>query len=206
MSELSADPGQDPVSERVCTTSEAARLLGVSNTTIQIMVERGELRAWKTRGGHRRISLAAVEQLRRARGSSPDPRENRSLQVLVCEDDPALRFLYQRTLESWDLPLTLTVASDGMEALLLIERKRPDLLITDLSMKPMDGFRLLRMLRERDEFAGLAVVAVSGLDDPEIAARGGLPAGVALHRKPVSFDRLRGFVEAHALRLVAGLD
>ncbi|MFM8557014.1 MAG: excisionase family DNA-binding protein [Betaproteobacteria bacterium] len=35
----------------VCTTSEAARRLGVSSTTVQVMVERGELKAWRTRGG-----------------------------------------------------------------------------------------------------------------------------------------------------------
>ena len=58
----------------VCTTSEAARLLGVSNTTVQVMVERGELRAWKTRGGHRRIDRASIDALRAARAAGEGPR------------------------------------------------------------------------------------------------------------------------------------
>lgn len=52
----------------VCTTSEAARRLGVSSTTVQVMVERGELKAWRTRGGHRRISLDSVDSVQRQRG------------------------------------------------------------------------------------------------------------------------------------------
>ena len=49
------------------STREAAKLLGVSLTTAQIMVEKGELQAWKTSGGHRRISVEAVEKALRQR-------------------------------------------------------------------------------------------------------------------------------------------
>ena len=52
----------------VCTTSEAARRLGVSSTTVEVMVERGEVNAWRTRGGHRRISVDSVESIQRQRG------------------------------------------------------------------------------------------------------------------------------------------
>lgn len=190
-----------PARARICTTSEAARLLGVSNTTVQIMVERGELQAWKTRGGHRRINLDAVESIRRARGlRDPASATGATVNVLVADDDPTLRVLLESALDTWGLPLNVTTAADGMEALLLIERSRPDLLITDLHMRPMDGFELLRMLRARREFDAMAVIVLTALDDSELAQRGGLPRGVAVYHKPVQIERLRGFVEAHVLR------
>lgn len=191
----------EPMPSEVCTTSEAARLLGVSNTTVQTMVERGELRAWKTLGGHRRISLAAIDELRQQRSGRSDRRGvGALLTVLVVEDDEMLRTVYAARIESWGLPIRLLTASDGMDALLLIERNRPDVLISDLMMAPMDGFELLRRLRERREFDGMSIVAVSSLDAAEVERRGGLPRGVALFGKPVPFDKLEGFVQALALR------
>jgi excisionase family DNA binding protein len=64
-SETSLEPDssvQDHVS-----TFEAARMLGMAVRSVQLMVDRNELRAWKTPGGHRRISRESVEQWVRGR-------------------------------------------------------------------------------------------------------------------------------------------
>ena len=45
------------------TTRQAATLLNVSVRTVQLWVERGVLQAWKTAGGHRRISVSSIQQL-----------------------------------------------------------------------------------------------------------------------------------------------
>lgn len=47
----------------ILTTREAAHLLGVAVSTVQIWMESGALPAWKTPGGHRRVRLSAVRQL-----------------------------------------------------------------------------------------------------------------------------------------------
>ncbi|QOY94250.1 excisionase family DNA-binding protein [Massilia sp. UMI-21] len=47
----------------ILTTREAARLLGVAVSTVQIWIESGALPAWKTPGGHRRVRLSGVRQL-----------------------------------------------------------------------------------------------------------------------------------------------
>jgi len=53
----------------VCTTREAAELLGVSLRTVQLWVDSGVLQAWKTAGGHRRVSRQSIDALRN--GQSP---------------------------------------------------------------------------------------------------------------------------------------
>ncbi len=185
----------------VCSTSAAARLLGVSNTTVQIMVERGDLLAWKTRGGHRRISVDSLQALRGARVRAASGHDSRApLIVLVVEADPAQRRLYDDTLTGWGLPVRLLLAADTFDALLLAGRHRPDVLVTDLPTRPVDGLEMLRRLRIRAEFDATALVVVSALDDAQIAARGGLPGGVVHYRKPIPFDMLRGFIEASALQ------
>ena len=45
-----------------CSTRDVARVLGLAVRSVQLMVDRGELEAWKTPGGHRRIARASVEQ------------------------------------------------------------------------------------------------------------------------------------------------
>ena len=45
------------------TTRQTAKLLNVSVRTVQLWVENGTLQAWKTIGGHRRISVGSVQQL-----------------------------------------------------------------------------------------------------------------------------------------------
>jgi excisionase family DNA binding protein len=47
----------------ILTTREAAQLLGVAVSTVQIWMESGALPAWKTPGGHRRVRMSAVRQL-----------------------------------------------------------------------------------------------------------------------------------------------
>ena len=59
-----------PATAHVLTTSGAAILLGVAVSTVQKWVESGQLASWKTPGGHRRIPMAAIDQLL---GGAPFP-------------------------------------------------------------------------------------------------------------------------------------
>ena len=55
-----------------CSTRDVARVLGLAVRSVQLMVDRGELEAWKTPGGHRRIARASVERwLDQRHGSGP---------------------------------------------------------------------------------------------------------------------------------------
>ena len=51
------------------TTLEVAKMLGMAVRSVQLMVDRNELEAWKTPGGHRRISRASVERWMTAHGA-----------------------------------------------------------------------------------------------------------------------------------------
>jgi DNA-binding response OmpR family regulator len=89
------------------------------------------------------------------------------------------------------------VATDGLDAVLQLERVRPRILITDLNMEPFDGFRLLNMVSSRAEYRSISTVVLSGLSSEQIEQRGGLPAEVLFLQKPMNIERLRGFLDAH---------
>jgi excisionase family DNA binding protein len=177
------EPGVGGSSD-VCTTSEAARLLGVSNTTVQLMVERGELRAWKTPGGHRRIGRAALEAVRASRSAHSSPgaaaRTVEPLVVLMADPDAAVGERL-RALDGPALVLRVLQAHDALEAMLMLERQRPDVLVAACRMPPVDGLELLRSVRRHAESDGLVAVLAGDPDEPALRARGGLPRGVVQH-------------------------
>lgn len=185
-----------------CGTTHAAKVLGLSVATVQGLVERGEIEAWKTQGGHRRLLLSSVHDfLRRSlarQAPPPGVAEPRRLRVLIVEDDAASRELYLAFFEQWALPLDCIVVPSALEAILEISGIQPDVLITDLNMPSVDGFEMLRVLNGKQQLAGMHVLVVSGLGPEGVAARGELPPGTIVRPKPVNFDWLHGYVTALA--------
>ncbi len=176
----------------VCSTREAADRLGVSLRTVQLWSEAGLLRAWKTPGGHRRILTASIDELLKRRtvvGTRRAPGGN--FQVLVVEDEPDFRQLFELHLRSWGLPIHLASVPSGFDALLQIGASQPDLLITDLRMPGIDGFEMLRALKASGAIGELEIIVVTALTEHTIAERGGLPAGVTVLYKPLHFAELR---------------
>lgn len=177
-------------------------MLGVSLRTVQLWVDGGLLEAWKTVGGHRRITVASVKRLQEERTvahATGEPRAEtwaaRKPLVLVVEDDADLLTLYETNLSLWESPLTLLTANNGFDGLLRIGETPPDLLITDLSMPGIDGFQMLRTLRANPATKHMCIAVVTGLDKDDIELRGGIPDDVALFRKPVPFERLKSLVD-----------
>ena len=79
--------------------------------------------------------------------------------LLLVEDHPDTRQMYAECLsESFDV----VTAGDGRQALELLETRRPDLVITDLSLPRLDGFELVAEIRKDPALRKLPVVCLSG--------------------------------------------
>jgi len=197
---------------KFCTTREAAAMLGVSLKTAQLWSESGLLEAWRTEGGHRRIYRDSVQRLLvDSTGEKPlvagetESVQIRPLNILVAEDDENLRKLYTMQLRIWSMAPKVMVVPTGFEALLQIGRHAPDLLITNLRMPDMDGFHMLRILRNVEELNQMRIGVVTDLDREAIAACGGLPEGVIVFSKPISFVALEQLAVSIAAEKSAAL-
>lgn len=179
------------------TTRQAAQRLGVSLGTVQHMVESGALEAWKTLGGHRRIPLAALEaHLGRRRALTPSSAESAGgqLDVLIAEDDPTLQLLYRKTMERWEMPLKLRIVNNGFDGLVQVGNRPPDVLISDLMMPGMDGFEMIRRLRDNADLARMDILVVSAIDREEVLAHEGFPNNITIFSKPIPFHEIKGFL------------
>jgi two-component system chemotaxis response regulator CheY len=82
-------------------------------------------------------------------------------------------------------------ASDGMDALEKLPKGKVDLIITDLNMPNMDGYELIRTLRESNEYRELPVIILSSLSDKR-AQELGLEAGAHSYLvKPFSIEKVQ---------------
>lgn len=189
------------LSPEFMSTRNAAAALGVALSTVQLWVETGVLPAWKTAGGHRRIPREAVESMLSEKNavlpSSVQSGQNNQLKVLVVEDDVVHLELYRQRFAEWALPLQLLTATDGFDGLVQIGRHSPDLVITDLRMPGMDGFRMIRHLREQinEKKFDMGIIVVTALDQTEIGDANSLLPGIPIYSKPIPFIALRALIE-----------
>lgn len=178
-------------SKNYYSSREAAQLLGVAVSTVQLWTDNGILRAWTTAGGHRRIECESVDELISQQPfTSSSKKIEQALSVVIVEDDVQQIRLYERQFEIWKIDTNISTAKNGFEALIKIGHCVPDVVITDLLMPELDGFKMIQALKESPELSQCLIIVISGLDDDEIKKRGDLPTGVHLFSKPVSFEKL----------------
>jgi len=184
--------------DEYCGTSYAAKLLNLSVGSIQSLVEKNELFAWKTQGGHRRISLQSIYQYQSRANLLPKlpAQSGKYLKVMVVEDDANSRAMYQAHFDSWDLPIDAVMQVSAIEALLDIPVVKPQVLMADLRKPGIDGVEMLRQLSLHPQFTKMSVIVITGLSNVEIAAYGELPTGTHVLHKPVDMGWLKGYFQA----------
>jgi excisionase family DNA binding protein len=182
-----------------CSTIEAARLLGLAVRSVQLMVDRGELEAWKTPGGHRRISRASLQALLARRSGAaglggPGPAHEgpgqRPRRVLLVEDSAHYQNLVGMLVRQ-HLPLaSLHTADDGVTGLTMAGKLEPHLLLIDILLPGIDGGMLITSLLTHPQFRHMSIIVITSLDAQE--------------RAPYAFA-LQGVPVVHKTRLVAEL-
>ncbi len=172
------------------STAAVARRLGVSIPTVQRWVDLGHLKAWKTVGGHRRIDAASVERLLLQRAPAATLGLPGGVSVLIVDDNPDDRDLLLTVVLSALPGAQVRLAGSGFEGLLCLGQQMPEVLITDIVMPHMDGLEMLRHVASRSDRRPRLSFAVSARTSAQVAALGGLPAGVRFVPKPLDAARM----------------
>jgi DNA-binding response OmpR family regulator len=83
--------------------------------------------------------------------------------IVIVEDDVALADIYKTRLEM--IGYVCFVAHDGLEALTVIERERPSLVLLDIMMPKLAGDKILKVMRETDWGKDVKVLVISNLNE-----------------------------------------
>lgn len=149
--------------KQVLTTAEAAKLLGVSVRTAQLLIENGPLRSWKTPGGHRRVYLADVMAY-----MTQHPRSSEiasSLAILVAS--PARRHLFDSLLGSVGECLVET-CSDTHVAAFAIGARLPAAVVVDTNDHADERRAFLRQMSSHPELGTTRFIEVADSDSPRV--------------------------------------
>lgn len=184
----------------ICTSSIAAKLLGVTPRTVQLWADSGIIPSWKTPGGHRRYNLRDVQlladEVQKELALPTKAEAQRPLRIQVIEDEQSLQRLYARAIGSWQLPIELRQSLDGYRGLLELGRFEPDLLVLDLNLPNIDGFEVIEAIQSQGMLDQLQLLVVTALDVQPVQARiDAIVPGVEVLPKPIPFDRIQQAAE-----------
>ncbi len=171
-------PRRAPASEPDwLTLGQAAKFLGVAQSTIRKWSDQGRVPAFYTPGRHRRYRRVDLERFLARSGPAAGDSGGDGPLVLVVDDDPAIRELIREILSGEGY--SVQVAGDAAEALEALEVRSPELVLLDVVMPGTDGWEVLRRMQERH--GSIPVIMFSG----QVSE---LPSGRAVDRGA------RGFV------------
>ena len=114
--------------------------------------------------------------------------------ILIVEDSPTMRVLLTTALEDLDIPVKVTEAESGFDALRQLPRESYDLIVTDINMPDINGLELVSFVRNNTAYRGIPLVIVSTEGSERDRDKGVALGADAYLVKPFEPDDLRSIV------------
>ena len=115
--------------------------------------------------------------------------------ILVVDDSPTTRKVVVLTLKQKGY--TIVEAQDGLEALSKIDEERPDLILLDIILPKMDGYKILSIIKENKDFKDTPVIMLTSKDGIINKVKGKLAGSAAYLTKPFQPKELLETVGKH---------
>ena len=115
--------------------------------------------------------------------------------VLVVEDSPTTRKVISITLSQKGYEII--EAGDGLEALSKLNEAKPDLILLDIILPKMDGYKILSIIKENPEFKDIPVIMLTSKDGIINKVKGKVAGSAAYLTKPFDPEQLVDTIEKH---------
>lgn len=170
------------------TPKETADVLRVSPITVRVWAQKGLLKASTTAGGHRRFEREEVERFAREKGI--EILEDNEIRALIVDDDLDHLELLKDVFREHLPMIVFETARDGFEAGQKVASFRPKVVLLDLLMPGVDGFKACRSIKENPDTEKTRVIAMTGfMSDENVRKIKHAGAEVCLE-KPLDISRL----------------
>ncbi|MFL0811159.1 MAG: response regulator [Agarilytica sp.] len=147
------------------TPKETADVLRVSPITIRVWAQKGLLKASTTAGGHRRFERDEVERFAREKGI--EILQDTEVRALIVDDDIDHLELLTDVFKERLPEIVIDTARDGFEAGQKVAAFKPHVVLLDLLMPGMDGFKACRHIKETTDSKNVRVIAMTGFMSDE---------------------------------------
>jgi DNA-binding NarL/FixJ family response regulator len=115
--------------------------------------------------------------------------------VLVVDDSPDTLRMLTDALE--DAGMTVLVALEGAQALAIVGKITPDVILMDAVMPSMDGFETTRSLRRNKMLTHVPVIFMTGLSETQDIIKGLEAGGVDYVTKPIAIEEMLARIRVH---------
>lgn len=191
--------------ERVFSAHEVANICGVVNQTAINWIDKGHLEAYTTPGGQYRVYADVLAKFLQKQGMRmPDElrqilaEQSKIENVLIVDDDQELNDLIKQFLDKRYPEFTVNQAFDGFDAGRAIVDYKPDVVLLDLNLPGVDGYKLCRDIKADENLSRPIVIAITGMDEADVADRAAEAGADTLLRKPLKLDSLPTLIEGLA--------
>jgi excisionase family DNA binding protein len=152
----------------ILTTSETARLLGVSVRTAQLLIEGGALTSWKTPGGHRRVYRSDVLTFRARKNPAPAVLSARVLLLASAERLPVFESVLAAA-----AGCSVEAHTDPLEASFSMGSRAPAAVIVDVEQETKARISFLEYVALNPALSRTKLIALGGLPSagPDISFR-----------------------------------
>ena len=153
--------------------NEVAELMMVAPVTVRSWARKGLLAAKVTPGGHRRFLKSEVERFMHESGFVPgeDVVKPSAPRILIVDDDPVMTTYLQGIIEDFDTSFVTEIVGTGFEAGTKIHTFLPDVVLLDLMLPDIDGFKVCNLIKNEAATKHIRVIAISGNTSAENVSR-----------------------------------
>ncbi len=180
--------------KNIFSALEVARICGVVNQTAINWIRGGHLKAFTTPGGQFRVYREDLIAFMNSRDMHvPEELTAYSVprhSILVVDDDRALNTVVSKFLIKHFDTFDIYQAFDGFEAGVLVNEKKPELILLDLDLPGIDGFSLCEKITTSPEFGNPAIYIITGLTDDGVEDRVKKLGASEFFRKPLDMPRI----------------
>lgn len=184
--------------QKIFSTFEVAKMLELSPGTVANWVDAGKLKAFTTLGGHRRIKAEDLKHFLEE-NKIPAPKElsarmDSAKKVLIVEDDQKFLKLMERYFRTFRKGWEIFSAADGFQAGSLVGSEKPDVVLLDIMLPDINGFKVCEIIKASDKRT--LVIAVTGYDSEDIKAKILAAGADDYYVKPFKFEKLLERIES----------
>ncbi|MFW6130585.1 MAG: response regulator [Atribacterota bacterium] len=155
--------------KRIFTTFQIAKYCNVDISTVAKWIDGEKLKAYKTPGGHRRVKRKdLLEFIQKHDIPMPPELEKIKPRVLVVDDNKMIvRNIKKALNRKLKDKLEIEVAFDGYQAGRMIDKFLPDLIILDINLPGVDGFKIVEDIKSNKELKDMKILIITGVDVEE---------------------------------------
>jgi len=110
--------------------------------------------------------------------------------ILIVEDDAIVKYAVKTILE--DIGFHAELASNGQEALIFLQEKKFDLILSDINMPIMDGYELAKKIRASNtDFKHIPIIGITAQIEPENIQKAKMSGMNEIFTKPINITVLK---------------